>query len=275
MTPPTGTSSGRSTAVARSSPRLGRNAGNGGRPGAVRVGNGPHLDVVAEVVGQPGEHMVPRPSSPNVLLHRPVRVVRLAGSGLDVADIVGGDVRHLRGRLPDHGQRLVARVDCLDRRRGGRIRLGRGRPGQNEAGDQCRKRQRLPQPRHGRESEHLAISPTFTRSRALSTSWGWTAPRRPVRFRAFVGGVDSSRETHEWRNEPPSRQPSGTQATNRHLRPCRQRACLSVAASGSERQARKTKPYKKKKKKEKNDFSAAASASSRPVVSRTVTGCSV
>ena len=117
-------------------PRLDRSAGNGSRPGAVRVGHGPYLDVVAGVVAQPGEHVVQRPLGPGVLLYRPVRVVRFVGAGQHVADIVGGDVRHPRGRLPDHGQGLVPRVDCLDHRRGGRIRLGGGRYGQNEAGDQ-------------------------------------------------------------------------------------------------------------------------------------------
>ena len=132
--------------------RLRRRPGDGRRPRTPGIRDGPHLDVVAGAVGQSGEHVGQLPAAPDALLHRPVRVDRLVGAGQDVPQVVPHDASDARGRCPDHRQRLVARVDRADRRRG----LGLHRVGKDGNGDEsdqkaCRQApQRLPVPGHRR-----------------------------------------------------------------------------------------------------------------------------
>ena len=96
--------------------RRGRGPGDGGRPGAGAGGvDRSHLHVVLRAAGQPSQGVLQGAGArgPHVFHHSPVGIGLVGGSGLDVAQVVGGDGRTagVDGNGPGYGQGRVARND--------------------------------------------------------------------------------------------------------------------------------------------------------------------
>ena len=87
--------------------------------------DGPHLHVVADAVVEVREGVgeVDGAGRPDVLERDPVGVGLVRRVAADMAQVIGGDPRHARGRRPGNGERAIARGDRVDGGRGN-LRLG-------------------------------------------------------------------------------------------------------------------------------------------------------